>query len=418
MVACQPTRKFSFIMRKDNPRIERFEIDGEFIHRYISRRDGKETKSSLPYNGEQEFDEVWLRSKSPSMPECINSTLRLADLFCGTGPMSLGVTEAGRALGINIIPTFAIDFEDSAAINYALNFPTCSVFNDDITKFIDGELGSSPTIEESKLLSQIGNIDFVIAGPPCQGHSDLNNHTRRSDPRNQLIFRAVRFIELFRPKYFVIENVQGIRHDKTDVLGQSKQFLTSLGYNLSDNLLLASKFGVAQKRRRFVLVGSLESLDINTSLYEIEHDRSVTWAINDLITAYNSNSIFNSSATHSKVNQERIKYLFDNDIYELPNSLRPKCQQSENNRYTSVYGRMYPNMPSPTITSGFGSIGQGRFCHPYEQRSLTPHEAARVQFIPDFFKFDGSLSRVALQKMIGNAVPPKLMYVISLELLR
>lgn len=405
-------------MRKNNPRIERFEVDGEFIHRYISRRDGKETKSSLPYNGEQDFDEVWLHSKSPSLPESFNSTLRLADLFCGTGPMSLGVTEAGRALGIDIIPTFAIDFEESAAINYALNFPTCSVFNDDITKFINGELGSSPTIEETKLLRQIGNIDFVIAGPPCQGHSDLNNHTRRSDPRNQLIFRAVRFIELFRPKYFVIENVQGIRHDKTDVLGQSKQFLTSLGYNLSDNLLLASKFGVAQKRRRFVLVGSLESLEVNTSLYEIENARSVTWAINDLLTAYNSNSIFNSSATHSKVNQERIEYLFDHDIYELPNFLRPKCQQSENNRYTSVYGRMYPDLPSPTITSGFGSIGQGRFCHPKVQRSLTPHEAARVQFIPDFFKFDDTLSRVALQKMIGNAVPPKLMYVISLELLR
>lgn len=405
-------------MRNDIRRIERFEADGNFIHRYISRRDGRESKSSLPFNGENEFDEVWLRSKTPSIPESVNSTLRLADLFCGTGPMSLGVTEAGRALGINIIPIFAIDFEEAAAFNYSLNFPTCSVYNDNITKFINGDLGYAPTLEESNLLNQIGNIDFVIAGPPCQGHSDLNNHTRRSDPRNLLIFRAVRFIELFRPKYFVIENVQGIRHDKSDVLGKSKQFLASLGYNLSDNLLLASKFGVAQKRRRFVLVGSLEPLEVNTSLYEIENARSVTWAINDLRTAYNSNSIFNSSATHSKVNQERIKYLFDHGIYELPNSLRPKCQQSENNRYTSVYGRMYPDMPSPTITSGFGSIGQGRFCHPYEQRSLTPHEAARVQFIPDFFKFDGTLSRVALQKMIGNAVPPKLMYVISLELLR
>lgn len=405
-------------MRNEHPRVERYETDGTFICRYILRRDGKETKSSLPFNGEQEFDEAWLRSKTPSIPESINSSLRLADLFCGTGPMSLGVTEAGRALGIDIIPTFAIDFEKSAAINYALNFPTCSVYNDDITKFINGDLGSSPTIEESNLLKQIGNIDFLIAGPPCQGHSDLNNHTRRSDPRNQLIFRAVRFIELFRPKYFVIENVQGIRHDKSDVLGQSKQFLTALGYNLSDNLLLASKFGVAQKRRRFVLVGSLYPLEVNTSLYEIENAHSVTWAISDLLPAYNSKSIFNSSATHSKVNQERIQYLFDHKIYELPNSLRPKCQQSENNRYTSVYGRMYPNLPSPTITSGFGSIGQGRFCHPYEKRSLTPHEAARVQFIPDFFKFDDKLTRVALQKMIGNAVPPKLMYVISLELLR
>ena len=113
-----------------------------------------------------------------------------------------------------------------------------------------------------------------------------------------------------------------------------------------------------------------------------------------------------------------MNYLYDNGIYELPNHLRPKCQQKEDNRYTSVYGRMYPDKPGPTITSGFGSIGQGRFGHPYLRRTLTPHEAARVQFIPDFFKFGNSLTRVSLQKMIGNAVPPKLTYIIGLELLR
>ena len=79
---------------------------------------------------------------------------------------------------------------------------------------------------------------------------------------------------------------------------------------------------------------------------------------------------------------------------------------------------MYADNPAPTITSGFGSIGQGRFGHPYEKRTLTPHEAARVQFIPDYFKFDSALTRVALQKMIGNAVPPKLTYIIGLELFR
>ena len=79
---------------------------------------------------------------------------------------------------------------------------------------------------------------------------------------------------------------------------------------------------------------------------------------------------------------------------------------------------MYPDKPAPTITSGFGSIGQGRFGHPYERRTMTPHEAARVQFIPDFFKFSKELNRVALQKMIGNAVPPKLTYIIGLELFR
>ena len=73
---------------------------------------------------------------------------------------------------------------------------------------------------------------------------------------------------------------------------------------------------------------------------------------------------------------------------------------------------MYSNKPSPTITGGFGSIGQGRFGHPSERRSITPHEACRLQFIPDFYKF-ASINRVKLHHAIGNAVPPKLSFVIG-----
>ena len=85
--------------------------------------------------------------------------------------------------------------------------------------------------------------------------------------------------------------------------------------------------------------------------------------------------------------------------------------------YKSVYGRMYWDRPSQTITTGFTCMGQGRFVHPKRKRTLTPHEAARLQFIPDFFRFDEDLPRAALSEMIGNAAPPKLTYVLALELL-
>jgi DNA (cytosine-5)-methyltransferase 1 len=78
---------------------------------------------------------------------------------------------------------------------------------------------------------------------------------------------------------------------------------------------------------------------------------------------------------------------------------------------------MYPDRPAPTITAGFLSTGQGRFVHPNHPRTLTPHEAARVQFFPDFFEF-GVKYRRTLQRMIGNAVPPKMAYVVALDLLR
>ena len=401
-----------------NTSVERYEFGNNQIHRFVLRRDGSEIKTSVDANGSSDFDSAWLKSSEIISYLPAHKTIRLADLFCGTGPMTLGVVEAGKALNINIEPMFAIDFEANASKNYALNFPSANVVTDDINNIINGGIGTSKTDEELNLIKKIGSIDFMIAGPPCQGHSDLNNHTRRNDPRNLLIFKACRFIEIFRPKYFIIENVQGIRHDKNHTLDDTKKLLTSWGYHLSEHLLMASKYGVAQNRRRFLLVGSIDKIEVDTSLYEVKQPRGVMWAIGDMIDKYNPDSIFNSSATHSAINQKRIDYLFQNNLHELPYQQRPKCQQSPNNRYTSVYGRMYEDLPAPTITSGFGSVGQGRFCHPTCRRTLTPHEAARVQFIPDKFIFDNSLTRVALQKMIGNAVPPKLTYIIGLELLR
>jgi DNA (cytosine-5)-methyltransferase 1 len=117
-------------------------------------------------------------------------------------------------------------------------------------------------------------------------------------------------------------------------------------------------------------------------------------------------------------NLERIEHLFRFDLYDLPDSLRPDCHRLKKHTYTSVYGRMSWDQPAQTITSGFTCMGQGRFVHPKRKRTLTPHEAARLQFLPDFFRFDEDLPRAALCEMIANAVPPKLTYLLALELLR
>jgi DNA (cytosine-5)-methyltransferase 1 len=144
--------------------------------------------------------------------------------------------------------------------------------------------------------------------------------------------------------------------------------------------------------------------------------RSVSWAISDLLDRVETGP-FDTPAKHSATNQARIEYLFSNALYELPDDQRPDCHRLKAHSYKSVYGRLRPDEPAPTITTGFGSTGQGRFVHPTLPRTLTPHEAARVQFIPDFFDF-GDERRGALQDMIGNAVPPKISYLLALELLR
>ncbi len=118
-------------------------------------------------------------------------------------------------------------------------------------------------------------------------------------------------------------------------------------------------------------------------------------------------------------NRERIKWLFDNDAYELPNEARPDCHK-DGHSYPSVYGRMYWDKPAQTITTGFLTPGRGRYIHPLRPRVITPHEAARIQAFPDSFEFvvnGHDPARNAITKWIGDAVPPVLGYAATLPLL-
>jgi DNA mismatch endonuclease (patch repair protein) len=102
-----------------------------------------------------------------------------------------------------------------------------------------------------------------------------------------------------------------------------------------------------------------------------------------------------------------MTWLLENNAYDLPNLLRPECHHGVHS-YASMYGRLRWDAPAQTITTGFGSMGQGRFVHPSRPRTLTPHEAARLQTLPDFFDLDETKGRGAWAAVIGNAVPPLL----------
>jgi DNA (cytosine-5)-methyltransferase 1 len=141
----------------------------------------------------------------------------------------------------------------------------------------------------------------------------------------------------------------------------------------------------------------------------------VRWAIADLARKAPEGLLDTPSVLHPD-NIKRINYLMKHGAYDLPNRLRPICHQDDHS-YVSMYGRLQYDNPAQTITSGFGSPGQGRYVHPTRGRTLTPHEAARLQFFPDFFDFSPVIFRTSLANMIGNAVPMLLAYVFCLELM-
>jgi DNA (cytosine-5)-methyltransferase 1 len=408
---------------------EEFSLDaasGKIIRR-IRRRDQSVSTSSVPAklalapetddDPQNLHDQAWLRQTRRISTDHPNDALRVVDLFSGCGGLSLGIAEACRALEIGFKPVLALDFDSDALSLFERNFNPTLAFAASAESLIDGEIGAPTTVSENQLLAGLEPPDLLVGGPPCQGHSDLNNRTRRADRRNALILRMVRLAELARPAHVIIENVPGSAHDRTGSVPLAIRLLSGLGYHVSTGLVQASEVGVAQRRRRFFVVGSLRT---KVALGAIKHafrtsPRTFDWACGDLETV--DGSVFDSSARHSQTNQRRIEYLHERGLYELPDAMRPDCHRLKAHDYDSVYGRMYADRPSPTITTGFGSTGQGRFVHPRRPRTLTPHEAARLQYFPDFFDF-GGIGRRALQKVIGNAVPSRLGYVLGIELLR
>ena len=362
------------------------------------------------------YDHAWLRlDERQTVPEQ-SAPLRIADLFSGIGGLSVAAAEAASSLGMRTSFAFASDVNSRFLDCYAANFQPAATMSEPIETAVDGDLGEALSRAERELREMVGQVDLLLAGPPCQGHSDLNNHTRRDDHRNSLYLRAARFAEVFTPPFLVIENVRGAIHDRRQVVQRTVSHLLKLGYFVDSGVIKAEEVGVPQVRRRFFIVASLTaqpSIEA-AAARAARRPRPVLWAIDDL--SDEGQTPFDSASRHSAENRRRIEYLFRHGLYELPDQERPSCHRDQPHSYKSVYGRMHPDRPAPTITGGFGSTGQGRFVHPSRERTLTPHEAARVQTIPDWFDFSG-LRRRELQTAIGNAVPPLMTMPLLAELL-
>ena len=365
-------------------------------------------------------DQAFVRRRRRPRYDIGLSTVGIVDLFCGGGGLTLGLAEAARRLGRSTAISLALDSDQQAVDVYRDNFPTADVRLGRVESMFDGELGRPPTLSERKVLGEVAAPAILAGGAPCQGHSDLNNHTRRRDGRNALYLRIARAAEVLEPKVVCIENVPTVLKDRDRVVAQATAALSSAGFLVDDEVIELADVGVPQRRRRHILLaaqpGLFEPADILASLRPpcAQHrSRSVRWAIEDLLHVAPRDE-FDSASRPSPDNEGRMEWLFSYDAYDLPNERRPDCHRDKDHSYVSMYGRLRWDEPAQTITTGFGSMGQGRFIHPSRPRTLTPHEAARLQTFPDFFSFRKVRTRRALARMIGNAVPPLLTLALGL----
>lgn len=364
-------------------------------------------------------DLEFLRSTVRPPYEQSDDNVTIVDLFSGCGGMALGIAHAAYLSGRGIRIPLAIDHDEAAVKVFLDNFPGAGCVHGDVCDWFAPAFDEPLTTMEQMARARVGpDVDFLVGGPPCQGNSNLNNHTRRKDPRNALYARMARAARVLEPRIIVIENVPHVVHDHGGVVEITKEALRRYGYEVEDAILKLWHMGLPQLRKRHVMLASRDAEFVPKDVLEtLQEDagfgaRDVRWAIGDLMDI-TAESGFDEASNPSPDNARRIEWLFENEAYDLPDHLRPPCHQNGTHTYRSIYGRLRWDRPAQTITTGFNSIGQGRNVHPARRRTITPHEAARLQFLPDFFSFAAVDTRSAWARLIGNAVPPLLMMRIS-----
>lgn len=371
------------------------------------------------------------------LPERHSVPVRVVDLFSGTGGLMVGLGQLVSEAGQQLVCELAVDTDADALAAHARNHRTRRLSSESVTSLVDyrprgsGSLAKfvyPPTLVDDRLLAACEGVDLVGAGPPCQGHSNLNNHSRRSDPRNLLYLTVPAFAVACSARAVVIENVASVVHDETQMVQTTRSLLESCGYAVTEGVLAADSMGWPQTRKRHFLVarqmqkanesGPIPIETVQSALAD-GPPRSVLWAIGGGQTLSHDRRLHEDTELAAS-NRNRIQWLFENDEHDLALGERPDCHQ-DGTSYGAVYGRLYADRPAPTITTGYMTPGRGRFVHPTEPRTLTPAEAARLQGFPDDYCFspapDRPASRSQLAKWIGDAVAAPLGYAAALSAL-
>ncbi len=341
-------------------------------------------------------------------------TPTVIDLFCGCGGMSWGLTK----MGFSILAGF--DVWEDALKTYQLNHPSTQVFNRDLSKTDPKEIMNELHLSE-------GELDVIVGGPPCQGFSKNVPATWRflSDPRNQLYKAYLAFVQAFRPKVVVIENVAEIYNAFNGTVRD--EILTTLanwGYKTKVKIVKMSHYGIPQARRRCFFFATRTGV---VPVFPKESSREVSaWeAISDLPSLQSGDS----ATEYNQPPQNEYQAHMRRDSHSLSNHLARKLTDIQLRRissitagqalkdmpkelqvkggYSGAYGRLDYSSVAPTITRWVFHPGSGRYSHPKDNRVITIREAARLQSFSDDFVFTGSYNHQAGQ--VGNAVPPLFM---------
>lgn len=248
----------------------------------------------------------------------------------------------------------------------------------------------------------VGQCDLIIAGPPCQGFSSLNRR-RGDDERNTLTLEIVRWVDICLPSIVVVENVPPYLNSLVYQVYQRR--MRRRGYQLSEGILDASRFGVPQSRKRAISIASrIGRAELPEGGLPIP---TVKDAWKGLRRKVNKHGL-HTSPIPSELALQRFRVVPEGGdrrdiLSSAPDLAPPSWHRLRENANTGVWGRMRYDEPAPTIRTCFQNPSKGRYLHPTEDRVITIREAARLQTIPDDWIFFGE--RIHVTTQIGNGVP-------------
>ena len=321
--------------------------------------------------------------------------MRVISLFSGCGGLDLGFEKAGFEIPV------ANEFDKTIWETFEVNHPN--------TKLIRGDIRQ---VHEEVFPN---DIDGIIGGPPCQSWSEAGSLRGIDDDRGKLFYEYIRILKDKQPKFFLAENVSGMLSNRhSDAVQNIISFFEECGYNVSVTLVNAKDYGVPQERKRVFYIGFRKDLNIHFEFPKgstEEDDKKITlrdtiWDLQDTAVpageknhhnpiAINNNEYFTGAFSTIFMSRNRVK-SWDEQGYTVQASGR-QCQ-------------LHPQAPKMV------KVGKNdcRFVEGKENlyRRMTVREIARIQGFPDDFQFIYDSVNTGY-KMIGNAVPVNLAYVIA-----
>jgi len=334
----------------------------------------------------------------------VNRLLTFVDLFAGCGGGSMAMQAVGFA------PVAAIEIDEDAAGSYQDNIGLRP-----ITRDIRGVTGDQ-VLKSAGL--RPGDLTLLVGCPPCQSFTILRRGIKPTvidQERNRLPGEYLRLVGELRPRHIAFENVPGLADGCwANHFSALLDRLTALGYRCTWELVDAADYGVPQRRRRLVLIGSRVAEPCLPAATHggagLKPHVTVRQAIGHLppplplgAPAEPGDDPLHRSRRHTAIAIARLRALREGQgRIDLPEHLQLACHRGHKGHY-DIYGRMWWDRPAPTLTSGCTNMTKGRFAHPEQDRAITVREAMLLQSFPLAATLRGGIESMSLQ--VGNAVP-------------